>query len=139
MTTIKFNCPEERIAFMERRLIRYLLASGKPIPSKPKPVVSPYPREETTYHRGIFASIQHHIGNIFTRYPKAVAAGILALAAYIFFRRANAITQWAGGLALTTLLIANPELAAKMAIDTHQYMTYSLQKAGKILTDKAAT
>ena len=129
----KLRTREERKAYMARRHLR----AGKPIP-KIKKVRRYYRIDETQggYKHGVFARIRHFIGNIFIRYPTVVAAGILASGAYFCFREANAVTQWAGGLALSALVAANPELASKIISKTHQYMTYGVETTGEAMSNR---
>ena len=128
MAKLKFNNTEERRAYMARRYIK----AGKPIPKKYRTQTNPHiVNNESKYKHGIFARIKHFVGNIFLRYPKVVAATAIALSAYIFFQRANGITQWAGGLALSTLAIANPQASVNLAKKTHEFMSYNVEKAGE--------
>ena len=117
-------------------MARRHLKAGKPIPMIKK--TKPYYRIDEAqggYKHGFTRRVRHFVGNILFRYPTFVAAGLLATAVYFFFREANLITQWAGGLALSALVAANPEAASSVIKKTHMYMTYGLEKAGESMRE----
>jgi hypothetical protein len=128
---LKFRNREERRAYMARRYIK----TGKPIPySKRYRNNSPPTPSAAVYNHGFFTRAIHFLGNILVRYPVIVAAGILAVGAYTFFQKANAITQLLGGFALTTLVVANPDASVKMIQKTHEYMTFGVKTVGEGLS-----
>lgn len=131
MAKLVFRSREERRAHMARRHLR----EGKPIPRTKKVKGLPWSSTHgVKYQRGFSTRAIHFVGNVFVRYPKAIAAGLIGLVAYFYFQQANGVTQWAGGLAMSTLAVANPELSVKIAQKTHKYMTYGVEKVGENLS-----
>lgn len=133
MSKRKFRNREERRTYMAQRYMEM----RKQIPWAGGPTqFRPSGEQKGRYRPGFFTRIRRLLVNILTVYPRAIAAGVIAVIAYLFFRQANGITQWAGGVAISTLAIANPEASIKVALKTHDYMTSGVSEAGEILREK---
>jgi hypothetical protein len=123
----KFRNREERRTHMAQRYLKL----RKNIPWAGKPMrYSTSGNSVSSYDPGLVTRMWRAIRNLMVVYPKVIAAGLIACSAYVFFRQANAVTQWAGGLAISTLAIANPEASIRYALKTHEYMAYGIAKAG---------
>lgn len=126
MARPKFRNREERRAHMARRY----LEMKKEIPwAGRRRAYTKSNAGKTKYKLGVITKFKRFVIRIFRIYPQFVAAGLIALIAYFLFQKANPITQWAGGLAISTLAIANPEASINIALKTHEYMSWCVVKA----------